>query len=625
MLYGYAGSKLIVDLTTKSCRKEPLEFELARDFIGGAGFAIKILYDNLKPRIDPLSPENIIVLSTGPAQGTLVPGSGRGIFVFKSPLTGSSFRSTFGGFLAHELKYAGYDLITITGSSDKPVYLLVDDDNVELKDATHLWGKMTYETQKLIKEELGDEKFQVACIGPAGENRVRIASVIHNIRVSGRGGGGAVLGSKKLKAIAVRGSRKVQVADVSGLIEFHKKIMEESKVATAKYIKYGTTYVLGFVNSVGGLGTRNWQTEVFEGSEKITGETTLPKYKVKDVGCAACTIGCTKLQQINEGKYAGTLSKGPEYETLYSLGSLVGVDDFEAIAASSRLCDDLGLDTISTGVTIAFAMECFEKGILTRKDTNGLELRFGNGDAVIECVKNIAYRKGLGNVLAEGVKRASETIGRGSQRFAIHVKGLGLAGHSPRALKGKGLEYAVANRGGSHHDGRAHAWDYGRPVKERAFMTEDKPQIVFATQNRSAIEDSLITCRLYEGIYGLSLTDFHCKIIKLVTGVDMTLPQLTKIAERIYTLERCFAVREGYTRKNDVLPQRMMREPIPEGPSKGAYMKPSELKKMLDEFYALRGWDVKTGIPTKDKLKELGIEYAALVDKPKGQAKIKEV
>ncbi len=387
--------------------------------------------------------------------------------------------------------------------------------------------------------------------------------------------------------------------------------MKES-VTTRNLSVFGTTFMVASINKVGGLGTRNWQEEFFEGWEKITGETTVPKYKIKDLACHSCPIGCVKVQKIREGKHRGVWSKGPEYETLYSLGSLLGVDDFGAIVAAARACDELGLDTISTGVNVAFTMECSERGILRQEETNGLDLRFGNGDALIECIRNIANREGwLGRTLAEGVKRASEVIGLGSQYLAMHVKGLELAGHSPRAIKGWGLGYSVANRGGSHHDARVHSLDYGRPVEERAFTIEGKPEGVASTQESAVIGDSLIVCRLFESIYGLSVGHEHCRVLRLTTGRDVEVPELVRAAERIYNLERCFAVREGFTRRDDALPMRIMFESIPEGPSKGAQTKPRELKTMLDRFYAIRGWDLESGKPTQEKLNELGLDYAA--------------
>jgi len=610
--FGYVGSKLEVNLTSKTVRKEPLESELTRHFLGGAGFGIKILFDGVKPKTDPFSAENIVIFATGPVVGTLVPGSGRAIIISKSPLTGGCFRSLFGGYWGGELKYAGYDLIVITGSSEKPVYLSIDDDRVGFKDASHLCGKGTFETQNLIKEELGDESFQIACIGPAGENKVRIASVVHAYtHVAGRGGLGAVLGSKKLKAIAVRGSKKVDVADIDGLIKFYNNIIDETREANFQLMAYGTMRGIQTWNKDGVCPTRNYQTEVFDGWDKITGETIVPKYSIKSKGCSACTTSCHKILKITDGKYAGVISR-TELEDLYALGSMTEVDDIGAILMANRLCDDLGLDGISAGVTIAFAMECYEKGILTSEDTDGLELKFGNGDTLVDCVRNMAYRKGLGNLLAEGTLRMSEALGRGSQRFAMHTKGLEFAGVSPRTGAGKSLDYAVANRGGSHMEARTQMWETGSQTLEERFSTKDKASIVLASQNLCTVEDSLITCRFFTIIYGRTLGKSHLEMIKLTTGVDIDLPQLNKIADRIYTLERCFLVREGMTRKNDTLPYRILHEPIPEGPSKGGYTKPNMLNEMLDEYYKLREWDVKTGVPTKERLKELEIESFTL-------------
>lgn len=612
MLYGYAGRVVKVNLTIGKVVKESLPESLVRNYIGGLGLAAKLFYDMVPPKIDPYDPDNVVILVTGPLQGTLIPGSGRGLFVSKSPLTNRFFNSNFGGYLARELKRAGYDAVVVSGKAEKPVYMVIDDEHVELRNAQHIWGRTTYETQNVIKEELGDKKFQVACIGPAGENLVRISAIIHDIRAAGRGGIASVLGSKNFKAIAVRGSREVKVAYPEEVIKFFREISEKARQHPT-LPKYGTTSVVATVNRLGGLGTRNWQSEVFEGADKITGETTIPKYKIRDVACASCPMGCTKIQQIMEGKYAGTWAKGPEYETLYSLGSLVGIDDFNTIVMAARLCDEYGLDTISTGVVIAFAMECFERGILSLDETDGLELRFGNGDALIEVIKGIAFRSGwLGNLLAEGVMRASEVIGCGSQYFAMHFKGLELAGHSPRAVKAWTLGYSVGWRGGSHHDARPHDVEYRNPVEVRAFTTEGKPELIRSTVLRVMIEESLITCRFYGGYYGVTEpSETHAKILKIVTGMELTQGELLKIAERIRTLIRCLEVRDGYDIKADINapPLRVLYEPIPDGPSKGAYTSPKEFKSMVRRFYELMGWDVKTGIPTREKLREVGLEF----------------
>lgn len=611
-MYGYAGTILKVDLKTRKILKESLSEELIKGYIGGLGVSARILYDILKPNIDAYSPENVIIFATGPAQGTLIPGSGRGVFVAKSPLTERIFNSNIGGYLANELKYAGYDLLIITGKSENPVYLVIDDGNVEIKNASHLWGKTTYESQEIIKEELGDRSFQVACIGPAGENLVRYSAIIHHVRAAGRGGLASVMGSKNLKAFAVRGTKNIEVPDMEAIIEFYKEIAEKCKKHPF-LPAYGTPALLGTINKIGCLGTKNWQGELFEGADNIDGYTTIPKHKLYDIACMVCPLRCGKIQKIDSGKYAGAVAKGPEYETLYSLGSLVCVDDFGALVSAAELCDKYGLDTISTGVAIAFAMECYEKGVLTREDTEGIDLKFGDGDVVNEMVKRIAFRKGLlGNLLAEGVKKASEFIGCGSQFFAMHFKGLEVAGHSPRGLKGWALGYSVGWRGGSHHDGRVHDVEYSRTLEERAFKVDDKPEIVYKTVCRVVLEESLITCRMYGGYYGSKEpSETHVKILKLTTNLDFTLEDLWKTARRIRTLIRCLEVRDGFDRKDDINapPLRVLYEPIPGGPSKGVYPSLSEFRFMVDKFYELMGWDIKTGKPKQEVLKELGLDY----------------
>jgi len=609
-MYGYAGYMLKVNLGTGKISKEPLNEDLIKGYIGGFGVSTRILYDSLAPMVDAYSPENIVVFATGPAQGTLIPGSGRGVFVTKSPLTKRIFNSNIGGYLSSELKYAGYDFLVITGKSQNPVYIAIDDGNVEIKDASKIWGKTTYETQTIIKEELGDKKFQVACIGPGGENLVKYSAIIHNFHAAGRGGIASVLGSKNLKAFAIRGDKSVEVPNTGEMINFYKEIAEKC----AKHPSlpaYGTTVALGTINKMGCLGTRNWQTEVFEGAANIDGYTTIPKYKIRDIACAGCPMGCGKVQEIKEGKYEGALAKGPEYETLYALGSMVGVDDFDALVSAARLCDEYGLDTISTGVSIAWAMECFEKGILTKEETDSIDLKFGNRDALNEIIKRIAYKKGfMGDLLAKGVKEASEIIGCGSQYFAMHFKGLELAGHSPRGVKGWTLGYSVGWRGGSHHDGRVHDIDYPKTFEERALKFEDKPEIVYKTVHRVLIEESLITCRLFGGYYGpLEPNENNLKILKLTTGFNLTLEELWKIARRIRALIRCLEVRDGFNRKDDINapPLRILNEPIPEGPSKGAYTKPSEFKFMVNKLYELMGWEKDTGKPKSQVLKELGL------------------
>lgn len=616
MYYGYRGKVLKVNLNSRTYSVDALSDELIKGYIGGLGLAAKLFYDLVPPGVDPYSQENVVILSTGPVQGTLIPGSGRGLFTSKSPLTNRFFISNFGGYLSRELKRAGYDAVVITGRSDRPVYVVIDDGKVEIKDALNLWGRTTYEAHKIITEELGDSKFQVACIGPAAENLVRFSAIIHPTppacHAAGRGGIASVMASKKLKAIAVRGSKDVEVHDSTAVHEFFKEIA--SKARKHPFLPmYGTTAVVNNVNRLGGLGTRNWQSEVFEGASKIDGSTIIPNYKVMDLACAYCPMGCVKVTKVSEGRWAGTVVKGPEYETLYALGSMTGVDDFGAIAKAARLCDEYGLDTISTGVAIAFAMEAYERGILTKEDTEGLELKFGNGDAVVEMVERIAFRKGwLGNLLAEGVMRASEAIGCGSHYFAMHFKGLELAGHSPRAVKAWTLGYSVGFRGGSHHDARPHDIEYGNPVEVRAFSIDGKAELIRDTMLRVMIEESLITCRFFGGYYGIRTpSEVHAKILKMITGIDFTVQELIKVAERIRNLVRVIEVRDGFSVKDDLNapPPRVLYEPIPEGPSKGAYTAPREFKSMIKRFYELMGWDFSTGIPSEGKLRELGLGH----------------
>lgn len=616
MYKGYCGKMLKINLSSQRYSVERLDEYLIKGFIGGLGLATKLFYDLVPPFTNPYSPENVVILATGPLQGTLIPGSGRGLLASKSPLTNRFFISNFGGYFTKELKRAGYDAIIFTGISEKPLYVVIDDGKVEFKDAAHLWGKTTYEVHKLISEELGDSKFQIITIGPAAENLVRYSAVIHPTppacHAAGRGGIGSVMGFKKLKAIAVRGSKDVEVADGEAVIKFFREISEKARKHPF-LPTYGTTAVVRTVNMLGGLGTRNWQSEVFENAGKIDGSTIIPKYKIADLACASCPMGCVKVTRVTEGKWAGTTVKGPEYETLYALGSMTGIDDFGTVARAAKLCDEYGLDTISTGVVIAFAMEAYEKGIIDKQDTEGLELKFGNNDALVEMIERIAFRKGwLGDLLAEGVARASQVIGCGSNYFAMHFKGLELAGHSPRAVKAWTLGYSVGFRGGSHHDCRAHDIEYANPVEVRAFSVEGKAEIVRDTTLRVMIEESLITCRMFGGYYGVRLPgETHARILKMVTGIDFTPQELLTIAERIRNLIRVIEVRDGFGVKDDLNapPPRILYEPIPDGPSRNAKTAPGEFKKMLKEFYALMKWDLKTGMPMREKLEELGLGY----------------
>jgi len=609
MYSGYNYKILKLDLTNETVSTEKITPTFARKFLGGNGFGAKLLYDTIKPETNPLSEDNAIVIAVGPANGTIMPGAAMTGFMTKSPLTGLFIDSYMGGHFASEIKNAGYDAIVITGKLKKPKFLVIENSSINFCEAEELWGLETSQTQLKIKEKLNNPEFQVACIGPAGENLVKFASIICDTRAAGRGGLGAVFGSKNLKAIAIRGDRDINVANSVGVMEYVLKAYEEMKKhpGLGKNIPLmGSTGSIDGNNSLGILGTRNWQKESYDDAWKISGNNLLKKgLRVGHKACSSCMARSAIFFKAKEGEYKDTITRGPEYETLYSYGSVLENDNPDSIIAADRLSDELGIDTMSTGVVIAWVMECFEKGILTSKDTDGLEVTFGRHEILLDMIKKIAYREGIGDLLAEGTKIASQKVGKGSEEFAIHVKGLELAGHTARGLKGMGLGYAVATRGGSHQDIRPGVERSGKLDRQ---IIEGKPEHVLKNERMCTIGDSLILCRRHsEPYFGAYLSDKYVEVINLLTGFDLDLEELNNIADRIYTLERMFNCREGITRKDDTLPSRFMKEPIPEGPSKGMYLKEEELNVMLDEFYSLRGWDVKTGIPTEKKLKELGL------------------
>jgi aldehyde:ferredoxin oxidoreductase len=609
---GYAGKFLRLDMTNKKASTVPLTKETARLYLGGNGFGAKILYDELKSGIEPLGPENKFVFAAGPIQGTMVPTAGRSGVFTKSPLTGLFFDAYGGGSFGPEMKFAGWDAVIVEGQAKSPTYVTVYDDNIEFKDASHLWGKHTFETQEIIKKDLNEPKAQIACIGPAGEKLVRFACTIWGARAAGRGGNGAVLGSKKLKALVVRGTNDVEVPNIDGFLktvgELYAKI--KANPGTGKALPtLGTPGVTTVQNQLGILGTRNWQTEVFEDTEKISGTVMRERLVFKDKGCMACPIYCTKLVHVKSGPYAGTIDEGPEYETIFAFGSNCGVDSLEMIAKADRLSDDIGVDTISAGAVISFAMECYEKGILSKQELDGLDLKFGNQEALIQMLEKFGTREGAGDLLAEGAARAAKKIGKGSEKYAITIKDLENAGHSPRGMKGYCLGMATSTRGGSHQDGRPTGERVGKFDRK---ILEGKPEYAMGTQRTTTLQDSMCVCRMTEGIFGLTeVTNDHLNIINVVTGMNLKLPELIDITDRIWNVERSFNCREGHRREHDVQAIRFMTEPIPDGPSKGMYSPKDELEMLKDKYYDLRGWDKKTGIPTKDTLKRLDLNKQA--------------
>jgi aldehyde:ferredoxin oxidoreductase len=609
-MYGYTGRILHVDLERQKFRIEDFDEAFARKFLGGNGFAAKILYDRLEKEVDPFSPENLVVFAVGPVTDTPLPSTSRAYVATKSPLNGLFFDSTFGGRFAITQKRTGFEVIVISGKAGSPVYLVIDESGAQFKSAANLWGKLTKETVEAIQAAEGETADAVA-IGPAGEKKVRYACLVHYWRgregVSGRGGVGAVLGSKNVKAVVVKGSQRTQVADPQAIQELIASRKEAMEKGTAGLKNLGTPVLVNMINTIGGLGVRNLQEEQSSRAPDIGGERLKELFFERNDTCFGCPIACGKTLRL-PAELGGLRWKMPEYETLFSLGSMADNWDAASMLKLNSLCDQYGLDTISMGVTISFALECFEKGCLTPQDTGGRKLRFGDAPLLLELVEETGKRQGFGDLLAEGSFRLAERLGKDSANFLACFKKVEVAGHSARALKGMSLGYATGTRGGSHHDARPtllYAGEFDRTKAQTA------PVFAFRTQNFTALDDSLTQCRFAsERGFGGVINENYVKMINAVTGWNGTLEELEKTGERIYNLERAFNCREGISRKDDALPYRTSRERIPEGPSKGMFTPPDEFQGMLEEYYRLRGWD-SNGIPTGEKLMALGLPEAA--------------
>ena len=590
-----------------------LENDLEK-YIGGMGVATGIFIREVPAEIEPYDEKNLLIFSVGPFCGTSVPFCSRHFIMAKSPLTNILGESSSGGFWGTELKFAGFSHIIIEGKSKKPVFLWINDNTIELKDASDLWGKGVFETTELIKKELG-ENYNVDCIGIAGENLVRYAGIMNDLhRAAGRCGGGAVMGSKKLKAIAVLGKKTVKIANPSAFAEVARKQFEllDQSMFKVTLETFGTNAVIDLVNVRGGFPTKNWQTCVFPQIEEINAQALSEKVLSEPLGCFACPLKCGRRSEIRRGKYEGDKGEGPEYETVGTLGGQCQVTDMEAITKGHYLCNDYGLDTISTGATIAFAMECYEKGILTKSDTGGLELEFSNADVVIELIHKIAKREGFGDLLAEGTRRMAQKLDKGCERFAIQVKGLELPAYDSRAVQITGLAYAVANRGGDHIT----AYIQGPAFLDIPFLVipdsrindvlvadPEEVHVLVELENVMAALDTLGACKFMG--FCVSSEEW-VKLVEHCLGKEFNYDNLVKIGERAYNLARIFNVREGLTRADDTLPPRLLEEPLPEGPAAGKVNE--NLPAMLDKYYELRGWDKATGKPTPEKLKELGLE-----------------
>jgi aldehyde:ferredoxin oxidoreductase len=599
------GRILHVNLSKQKSSVQSLPQALCKQYIGGVGFSTRLLFNHVPRQTPPLHSDNALIFATGPFAGTMFPTGNKHSVTAKSPLTGFIGDSLSGSFWTHEVKKAGYDAIVVKGKATKLSYLFIDDDHVQIRDAQFLTGYSIPETEILVKEDLEDETVKVASIGVAGENRVLFANIANDRRTAGRTGGGAVMGSKNLKAIAVRGTNTVYVADIEKLIELCLALYEKAQgPATEKYRILGTPANVLALNRIACLPTRNWQQATFEGAEKVSGEYMLEHHVTNIVACSSCPIACDHNCTVQQGPYAGATTS-IDYESLYALGPNCGIDSFPAIIKACELCDQYGIDTISTGVTIGWVMECYERGLITKKATHGLEAKFGNQDAVIQLIHLTAQRHGFGALLALGVKKASEKLGKGSEHFAMHVKGLELPGYDIRGLKTAALGWAVAARGGCHNKSGAYDPDISGEVN-RFQADSSRGKIVMNSEDFVCIMDSLAICKFLRRCFD----DFYTELAEfytIITGIDMTVDELKRAGERISNLKKAFNIREGWTRQDDSLPTRVMKEPIPDGVAKGSVITGQELDMMLDAYYKARGWS-QTGLLTKKKIHELELK-----------------
>lgn len=601
---GYHGRVLRVDLQTGDTKADAYDSEFSRMFLGGNGFAAKLIWDNVPPHASPLNPENAVIFSVGPITDTPVWGTSRCHVAAISPLTGFFCDSNFGGNFGTFQKRTGFEAVLIQGKSPKPAYLLITEKGAEIKDAAAFWGKTTEQTIAALQAIEGEGAI-CAAIGPAGEKSVLFANIIgggRRIGAAGRGGIGAVMGSKNLKAVVVKGNKHTPVADRSALSRLLKEKFESLKGNTKAYTAYGTTFLVNAINGMGMMGVHNNSREVFEYAEDISAEVIRERFWKENVTCHGCPVACGKRITAGKGEFSGKAVKMPEYETLFALGSMMDHHDLESLIEANHLCELLGIDTISMGVTLAFVAECLEKGIVTEKELGG-DVPFGNGPAIPDLISKTAAREGIGEILSLGSAGISKRIGKDAYKYLYAVKSLELAGHSARGLRSMSLSYAVSTRGGSHHDGRP---NYLTVDPDPGFAPQ--PSYIVRNNHFTALGDSLVMCRFTtERGFGTSINEGLASMVNAVTGWNLSAEELEKIGERIYNLERLINVGRGAGRKDDTLPYRVMHEPIPDGPVKGRYCPEEKLNEMLDQYYALRGW-TRDGIPTPEKLAELGLK-----------------
>ncbi len=596
---GYKGQILTVDLTTGRSARVPLTDEQAEKYIGGRGLATRILYDEIKPGIDPFSVDNKVLFITGPAAGTLLPTSARFAVGTKSPLTGTLTVGYAGGHWAPELKYAGYDGILISGAASRPVYLYIRDNTVEIRDASHLWGKDAFEAEETLKRQLGP-KFQIAGIGTAGENLVPLASVIHEQHAVGRGGPGAIMGQKNLKAIAVRGTGGVEMAAV-GMEAIREARMFRDTIYTNPVKVFfrdaGTTGMLASINDIKAMPTRNFRQSYFEDTDKIVFDQ-MRRYITRYESCSDCVVVCGSVAEIDE-EHVKLRTERIEHQTTCAFGTYCGIADLPAIFEAGDLCDRYGLDTMSVGHTIAFAMECYERGLLTARDTGGIELYFGNTRALKPLIEKMASKEpGIGALLAQGSRKAAQIIGGDAPRHAMQVKGMEIGAYDPRGFTGMALNLATAQRGADHNKAFTIAAEFLGVLGDfDRFDIAPKPALTKKMQDSTAIIDSIIMC-MFTVDLGISV-ELFARAVNLVTGMSINENGVYEIGERINNLERMFNVREGISGDEDLLPARFAQEPDATGHT-------VDVSRMLPEYYRLRGWDER-GVPTREKLQELGI------------------
>lgn len=608
---GFAGEILKVNLASRSSEKSPLPKSLAEKYLGGIGFAARFLYDEMAPHADALGPSNLLAMAPGLFNGFPVPTGGKALFCAKSPLTGTIAESVMGARIGGELKRAGYDLLLVSGKADSPSYIIVDDENVEVRSAEDLWGEDTRETAEAIRKDEGDAV--IAAIGIAGENLVRFACIDCEDRQSGRGGLGAVMGSKNLKAIAVKGTGDLVPDDATRLmdicLEYHERMIESA--AFNDDTKYGTGEFLEWMNAEKGtFPTRNWREGVFDGRKEIDPYHWAPIYTERNNACFACTKPCGRIFSIEKGEYAGLRIDGIEYELLFSLGGLCGMGEIEKLAKANEMCDLYGLDGISAGAAVAFAMDLFEDGILTKEDAGGMELRFGDPEAELRLIEMIARREGLGDVLAEGVKRASKGIGKGAEDYAVHVKGMEPPAYDVRGIKGMALAFMTSSRGACHLRSCAYALEltgkFWKFENVNRFTAEGKGVEIMELEDLMTVYDILGVCKFSRGYF---LAEGFIDILKSVSGLEFPESDILKTGERVNNLKHMFNLREGITREDFRLPKRILTMPIPEGASEGHVVTEEEMEKMLDNYFIARGWDRK-GEPTEEKIKELDLTWA---------------